>query len=420
MFLPYTIGETGKYVIAFFFLPAILVFITSLTQGKRQVMACDIFVWAASLWMVAVKIGGSDSDALFVAGSDALAFVGSYMLARAFINDKSSIKEFMRALKFVAVVLIALSVLDTLSGTFFIKELITKFIPDPRPYRFPNAQIHRSFFGIVVLRAASTFGHPILYGTFCSIAGLLFLTSERVGQRVFYCAVCLFGCVLSLSSGPLLAFVIGISLSTYDQFLRAYSTRWKILWLIAIAAICALFVFSNNPITWMFRHLTLDPATGYFRLLIWSHAGDYIALSPITGGEISSWATDEILSDTVDSVWLELSLLYGLPMVVLLLLASLSACGLFGRKIKDRLINHDIRRIRTAFSLVLFLFAILGLAVHFWGSIWMLWSLCMGIRTSLEEYCLAAPRGGHGFSASKSGASAKVRLPRGGVAACTA
>ena len=171
MFLPYTIGETGKYVIAFFFLPAILVFITSLTQGKRQVMACDIFVWAASLWMVAVKIGEYNSDALFVAGSDALAFVGSYMLARAFIYDKSSIKEFMRALKFVAVVLIALSVFDTLSGTFFINELITKFIPHPRPYRSPNAQIHRSLFGIVVLRAASTFGHPILYGTFCSIAG---------------------------------------------------------------------------------------------------------------------------------------------------------------------------------------------------------------------------------------------------------
>ena len=62
VYLPDTIGETGKYVICVFFLfrqPS--VFITSLTQGKRQVMACDIFVWAASLWMVAVKIGGSDS-----------------------------------------------------------------------------------------------------------------------------------------------------------------------------------------------------------------------------------------------------------------------------------------------------------------------------------------------------------------------
>ena len=58
MFLPYTIGETGKYVIAFFFLPAILVFITSLTQGKRQVMACDIFVWAGKL------MDGSSKDSV--------------------------------------------------------------------------------------------------------------------------------------------------------------------------------------------------------------------------------------------------------------------------------------------------------------------------------------------------------------------
>ena len=38
----------------------------------------------------------------------------------------------------------------------------------------------------------------------------------------------------------------------------------------------------------MFRHLTLDPATGYFRLLIWSHAGGYIALSPITGAKLQA------------------------------------------------------------------------------------------------------------------------------------
>ena len=36
-------------------------------------------------------------------------------------------------------------------------------------------------------------------------------------------------------------------------------------------------------------------------------------------------------------------------------------------KSRDRLINHDIRRIRTAFSLVLFLFAILGLTWYFLG-----------------------------------------------------
>ena len=179
--------------------------------------------------------------------------------------------------------------------------------------------------------------------------------------------------------------------------------------------------FLNNPITWMFRHLTLDPATGYFRLLIWSSCRRlHCAFANHRRRNFKLGVLRNLERHRRFLLGLNRFCYIGLPMVVLLLLASLSACGLFGRKIKDRLINHDIRRIRTAFSLVLFLFAILGLAVHFWGSIWMLWSLCMGFFTSLEEYCLADLRGGHGFSASKSGASAKVRLPRGGVAACTA
>ena len=412
IFLPYTVGETGKYIIAIFFLPAILAFIKFLIQGKRRVTACDVFVWVAAIWMLAVKIG---TDALFGTASDAFAFVGTYMLARSFIYDEPSLKEFMRALKFVAVALIALSVLDTLTGTFFIKEIITKFIPDSRAVRTENLQIHRSILGITVLRAASTFGHPILFGTFCSIAGVLFYASERAGKRIFYCACCLIGCVLSVSSGPLLGLSLGISLVTYNQLLRAYPPRWKILWLVLIAFLCVVFSISNNPVTWVFRNLTVDPVTGYFRLLIWDHAASYIALSPIIGGDPLSWATDEILGDTIDSVWLVLSLLYGLPMVAFLLLASLSACGVFGRKFNSRLIKYDILQIRTAFSVVLFLYAILGLSVHFWGSIWMLWGLCIGIRASLEEYCLAKSRAGSdGFSASKSGAYARGGLPSGG------
>ena len=73
IFLPYTFGETGKYVIAIFFLPAILAFTKFLFQGKRRVTACDVFVWATAIWMLAVKIG---TDALFATASDAFAFAG--------------------------------------------------------------------------------------------------------------------------------------------------------------------------------------------------------------------------------------------------------------------------------------------------------------------------------------------------------
>lgn len=393
IFLPYTFGETDKYVIALLFVPAVLVFITALSQGKRQVMACDIFVWAAALWMLAVKIGGaeSQSNTLFSVGSDALALAGSYMVARSFIYSQAPVKEFVKALKFVAIVVIALSVLDTLSGTYFIADWVKTIFSDPRPIRPGTAEDYREIFGFLLRRAESTFEHPILYGTFCAVAAAIFIFTQRAfGGRIVYCGACLIGCLLSVSSAAMLGFAIVVSVYSYDRCLRSYPQRWKVIQVIVIATICALYVFSGDPISWPIRHLTLDPQSGYYRLLIWQNAFNYIALSPLTGGDVGGWSTNDILGNSIDCIWLVLSLSYGLPMVGLLLLANLSACGAFGRKINRRLINGGILQTRTGFSLVLFLFTFLGLTVDFWGAIWMLWGLCIGIRASLEEYCLVS------------------------------
>src|SRR5205823_9183901 len=201
--------------------------------------------------------------------------------------------------------------------------------------------------------------------------------------------VCLIGVLLSVSSAPMLGCVIVFLVYAYDRLLGRYPPRWKMLYIIVMASIGTLFLASNNPLTWLLRNATVDPADGYYRLLIWQNAFEYISRSPIVGADPISWSTDEILGNSIDCVWLVLALEYGLPVVVLLLLASVSACGVFGRKIDRRFVNSGTLRMRTGFSVVMFLFAFIGLAVHFWGSIWMLWGLCIGIRASIEEYCLA-------------------------------
>src|SRR5580704_6014576 len=82
IFLPYTFGTTGKYVIAPLFLLAIIHLLSGVSQRSRRVMACDVFVLATALWMVVaeIRVTGSLSQAT---GSDALAFVGTYTVARA-------------------------------------------------------------------------------------------------------------------------------------------------------------------------------------------------------------------------------------------------------------------------------------------------------------------------------------------------
>jgi len=394
IFLPYTFGDTGKYIVSLFFLPAMFVFISSLSREKRKLMAADIFVWATILWMVVVKVASLETDAnlLFKTASDALALVASYMAARSFFYGEHSVNEFVRALKFIAIAVIVLSVLDTLSGKHITNELVKTFFNTPLPDRPEAVEIHRNLFGIRVLRAESIFPHPILYGIFCSLAATIFVHLERsITQRIFFFGICLFGCLLSVSSAAVLGFVILVAVYSYDCVLGSYSARWKIFTIVTTATFAASFIVSNNPITWLLRHATIDPADGYYRLLIWTDAFDYIVRSPIVGADFSSWASNDILSNTIDSVWLVLALTYGVPMIILLFLANLFACGIFGKKFNRRPIDHEILRSRTAFSLVLFLFVSLGITVHFWSSIWLFWGLCIGIRTSLEEYYLADP-----------------------------
>jgi hypothetical protein len=59
IFLPYTLGSTGKYVIVPLFLPAIIVFFVGLIKGRRRILACDFFILATALWMVAAEIEAS-------------------------------------------------------------------------------------------------------------------------------------------------------------------------------------------------------------------------------------------------------------------------------------------------------------------------------------------------------------------------
>jgi hypothetical protein len=396
IFLPYTFGSTGKYVIAPLFLLALFHFSAGLFQGRRRMMACDLFIWAAASWMIAADIAvtGSLSEAT---GSDALGFLGSYMVARTFIFGELPLRTFIGALRIIAVTVIALSVLDTLSGRFLIVDTMNAIfrVNAGLPVILKGqGDIHRMLFGFNTIRATSTFSHPILYGTFCSVAAAIFLYSEQsLISRAFYVGACLIGCILSISAAPLMGLMIAISVYCYDGIMKQYLWRWKVFWATLAILILAMMLVSKNPLGVIFNHFTFNPETGFYRLLIWQRALDFIAMAPFTGDATGySWLSDDILSNSVDSFWLLYALLYGVPTILFLMLANLATCVRIGQSTKVPLHALGIPRVmrmRTAFSLALAIFAFVGLTVHFWDSVWLFWGLCIGIRASLEEYFIS-------------------------------
>jgi hypothetical protein len=188
-----------------------------------------------------------------------------------------------------------------------------------------------------------------------------------------------------------MSFMVAISTYGYDLVFKRHRWRWKAFWITIGGLAISITLLTDNPLGFVFRHFTFNPETGYYRLLIWQEALQYIFIFPLTGDPTgSAWMSDDILSNSIDCVWLVLALFHGLPTVLFLLLASVTACIGTRQGTRRALDSFDMQwmmHMRTGMSMVLAMFAFIGLSVHFWDAIWMFWALCIGIRASLEEYC---------------------------------
>jgi hypothetical protein len=395
--MPYTIAvfvgslklTPGKLAITVFFLPALIGFFSQISKRHRRLMATDYFAFATALWLVTISMV-SDAVAFVTASSLTLEFLGTYLIARAYFSNELAFEEFIKALKVILIVVIALALLDTLSGRFVTNETMASIfnMPDLRSVR-GDYHFRRELFGVTFIRATSTLDHPILFGTFCAIAGAILLYAERGAmRRMFYLILCTAGCLLSASSAPLLGLTIAVFVFLYDTILKRQSWRWKLVFAALMIALPAVFVISQNPTSWLIRHFTLDEQTGYFRLLIWNQAFAVIDTSPWIGNA-AAISQDNILANSTDSVWLVEAMTYGVPLVALHLLTSFSAFA-FSRASTVESRRRLPPRLATAFTLAIVLFILIGLTVHFWNALWLFWALCIGIRTSLKENELRA------------------------------
>jgi hypothetical protein len=358
-----------RLIFIFLLLPALFV----LFRKGRLLVISDLLVFVTAAWMVYAGYSASTLS-LSSAGAEALELFGGYVVGRAFFFDRSAIENFVRTLKAVMIVLIGLGVADMLSGRFFAHDFVAGAFHVQG--LFPT---YRSGW----IRATSTLDHPISYGVFCTFAVAIFLYAEqRSVQRLFFVVLCAFGCMISQSSAAYLSLALVLAVYSYDRLLMRFHWRWQLMGTALATFIALIFLLSNKPVSWLVSHLTLDPETGYFRIMIWDVATAQIALSPIVGFGFV-YFNNEILDNTVDAIWLVMSLRFGVPMAALLLLTTFATFIFKGRY---RTIGDSyIDQVRTGFTIVLVTYLIVGLTVHFWNYMWIFWGLCAGIRASLYE-----------------------------------
>jgi hypothetical protein len=369
----------GRIGILLLLVPAVVAF----CHKTRRTQACDLLAIATGIWMVLSAFLADGANSLPSACAESLEFLGAYLVGRGLFFSTPSLHRFVGVLKAVTLIVVAAGLADNLSGRLLVHDTLSAAF---------NTLSLQVGFRYDIARAASTFDHAILFGSFCSFVAAIFIYSEsRALSRVIWVCVALLGCISSLSSIAILSVVIVISTYIYDRAMTRMRWRWKAFAMLICGLLAFLFLFSNNPISWIISHLTLDPETGFFRLMIWDAAFIQIANFPWIGIGFREFGND-ILDATVDCVWLAETLRFGIPMAVLLFLTNITAFLPTRRPIEDGTDGGFTVRLRTGFTVVLVIFMFSGLTVHFWNYLWIFWGLCVGIRASLGEREIYAAR----------------------------
>ena len=361
----------ARIFICLLLLPAL----AELFRRGRHLGASDALVCTMAIWMF---VAASQTDHSWSSTAALIIeFCAGYIVARAYFFGRPALETFVRVLEAITLVIIALAALEHVTQ----HNIVTLFgLPDlGHEYRYG------------LLRASSTFPHPILYGTFCACAGAVFLYSEQSFlRRIWYGGLCFLGCVLAMSSAPLLAFMIVLSAYFYDRILGEYRWRWRLLVTVMCAFFAAVFMIANKPVSWIVAHLTLDPSTGYFRVATWDSALYYIGFSPYVGYGFGTHAPqDDFFGNaSVDCVWLAMALRFGIPLVILVLLANIASFRSNHSSSARHSDDPYVSNLCTGFTVALVVLMFVGLTVHYWNNLWMFWGICLGIRASLEELCL--------------------------------
>jgi hypothetical protein len=362
-------GDSGKFTpgriaILILLVPAISQFM----RPGRHVISADFFAIMTAAWMILSRLptDGLNSSAV----AELIEFFGAYLLARGLYWGPLRLHAFYQVLKVIVPGLVILSTLDPLFHTNIIW----------------HGQTPQERLGLI--RAASVFDGAEVNGAFFAAVAPIFLYSEasRMG-RLRWTSLCFFGCLLTLSSGPLLSFLVVLAVYLFDNLMGRSPWRWKALITLIAALIAAIFAFTGKPVSWIVQHLTFDPQSSYFRLYMFDFAFGQIGSSPIfgVGFDYAGFEGDDFLTKaSVDNTWIVYAVRFGIPMISLLFITMITSFARF--KAPQRFLRIAGNRVGTGYTLAIVSIALTGLTVHIFHTDWVFWGLLTGIRGTIKEF----------------------------------
>lgn len=293
----------------------------------ENLMAIDGLLAAYVLWVVLaymVKRGGGGIEA---AGQSFLEITVPYLVARLFLKSPQQIARFLKIMCIIIAILGLLAIPEAVLQVRFLHE-IPKMLTGIT-YEM-QADIRQG-----LLRAASTFENPILFGLYCAMfLSLIWYSTFGIGTRLALVVGIIMATMTSLSSAPILLLLLQILLIMVERASRRIRLRTPLIAASVLAAVVFIEAFSNRGVARLIAaKLTLNPHTGYYRLLQWEFSIDDVRANPMFGINLENWTRPHWMTDSIDNHWLFLAMNSGVPAVTIIFITmALLAYRLYRRR----------------------------------------------------------------------------------------
>ncbi|MEM9267412.1 MAG: O-antigen ligase family protein [Pseudomonadota bacterium] len=266
-----------------------------------------------TFWVAITLFKAHGASSVQLSASNTLEFMGSYMLARAYIRNLAQFVAMAKILGILVCLTLPLAVYEAMTGH---PILLNYFNSLPFFYGLPPnyAEVR-----LGLERVQLTFDTAIHYGIFCALAIALTHMVWGGGLSVFgryarttIVSIC---CFLSLSSAPLIGMAMQFGLMSWDHIFKSIRQRWQLFGLMCLGLYVAVALSSSRPVINVFMtYMTFNATNAWWRLAAFEWGMKTIWKYPIFGIGMNDWERAEwMFSPSVDNYWLATTMRNGIP-----------------------------------------------------------------------------------------------------------
>ncbi|MEE9433102.1 MAG: O-antigen ligase family protein [Sphingorhabdus sp.] len=370
----------GAYRIVLFLLIPWL--FTQFAKGRIKLGLIDIAMLVVTLWLplsfaqnyniaVGIEAGGSQTVDMMLA----------YLIGRGSIRSLTDFRNLLRLVFPGLLVAGLLLMLESVGGRLFVREAFQAAFGAADEV---GGEIKHEFrYGF--LRAQGPFSHPIHAGMYLTAYVPLFFMTFRAKIWRFGGLIPGVLGVFSLSSTGVLGLVLSIGLIGYDWFQKRVK---EIGWIVAVTALSVgLFVIhlvsNSGLISVIYRYLTFNPKTGWFRTQIWYYSIDDIWAHPWFGIGYEAYTRPSwFVSDSIDAHYLAMAVKYGvIPALTYLMVAIVIVIMLAARARQSAATSQRDSFVGMAICLVTIVTILFTVAI--WGAMLTWFNFLLGVFVSM-------------------------------------